>query len=310
MRQRERKYGLNLASVALALAIHGVIAALLFVSFRSTTQAPRAPVAAQVEPVKATMVSEAEIQKKLDDIKAREDAKKEEERKAEQRLEDAKREAEEAERKRQQEQKRIAELEKQRKAEQARLAKLKSEQEEKKKRQAEEAKKKALAEKARKEKLARQKAEAEKKRQAELARKRKLEAERKRKAEAERKLAEERHRREAELRAQLAEEQLERQVNAALGQYIPIIRQKVSRNWNQPPTAQSAGITARLKVRLSASGEVISAQIIKSSGDAVFDRSVENAVYKASPLPIPQERGVNEKFLNLELTFRPEDLIS
>lgn len=311
-------FGLTPRSIALSLAVHAVLAALLFVSLDWTPT--RKPMAGrpQPEPIKAAMVSEAEIERQLQEIRVSEEKKRLEEEKAKQRLADLQRQAKEAERKREAEQKRVAELERKKKAEQEqakqlalkrkteeeRLAKLKKEEQAKQDREAEE---KRQAELARKKKL-----EAEKKRQAELARKKKLEAERKRKAEVERerKLAEqERERREAALQAQLEAERVARLVDAARGQYVPIIRQKVSRNWNQPPNTRS-GIAARVQVRLSAGGEVINARIVKSSGDPIFDRSVENAVYKASPLPIPQERGINEQFRSLTLTFKPEDLIS
>jgi colicin import membrane protein len=311
-------FGLTPRSIALSLAVHAVLAALLFVSLDWTPT--RKPMAGrpQPEPIKAAMVSEAEIERQLQEIRVSEEKKRLEEEKAKQRLADLQRQAKEAERKREVEQKRVAELERKKKAEQEqakqlalkrkteedRLAKLKKEEQAKQDREAEE---KRQAELARKKKL-----EAEKKRQAELARKKKLEAERKRKAEVERerKLAEqERERREAALQAQLEAERVARLVDAARGQYVPIIRQKVSRNWNQPPNTRS-GIAARVQVRLSAGGEVINARIVKSSGDPIFDRSVENAVYKASPLPIPQERGINEQFRSLTLTFKPEDLIS
>ncbi len=325
-------FGLTPRSIALSLAVHAVLAALLFVSLDWTPT--RKPMAGrpQPEPIKAAMVSEAEIERQLQEIRASEEKKRLEEEKAKQRLADLQRQAKEAERKREAEQKRVAELERKKKAEQKRVAEL----ERKKKAEQEQAKQLALKRKTEEERLAKlkkeeqakqdreaeekrqaelarkKKLEAEKKRQAELARKKKLEAERKRKAEVERerKLAEqERERREAALQAQLEAERVARLVDAARGQYVPIIRQKVSRNWNQPPNTRS-GIAARVQVRLSAGGEVINARIVKSSGDPIFDRSVENAVYKASPLPIPQERGINEQFRSLTLTFKPEDLIS
>jgi colicin import membrane protein len=44
--------------------------------------------------------------------------------------------------------------------------------------------------------------------------------------------------------------------------------------------------------------------IIKSSGSAAFDRSVETAVYKAAPLPVPSG-GLFESFRTLRLNFKP-----
>ncbi len=48
------------------------------------------------------------------------------------------------------------------------------------------------------------------------------------------------------------------------------------------------------------------ADVVQSSGDPVFDRSVENAVYRASPLPLPDDSALFPYFRELEFTFRPE----
>ena len=62
-----------------------------------------------------------------------------------------------------------------------------------------------------------------------------------------------------------------------------------------------------MRVRLIPGGEVLEAKIVRSSGDAVFDRSVENAVQKASPLPLPENPELLEQFREIEFIFRPED---
>ncbi len=307
MREDVRKFGLTAKSFVYAVAVHAFIAALLLVSFNWGIKVPQQASVAAKEPVKATVVSEAEVAKQMEAIKAAEEKKKEEELQAKRRVEDLLRQASEAEERRKQEQQRLAELE-QKKKEMEVLE-----------REKEQAKAKALAEQRKQEELKKRR-EVEAQRKRELEEKRKAEAERKRKEEAERqkrlaeqerqrKLAEEKARREAELRAQVEAERRQRQLVAAQGQYIPIIRQKVARNWNVTVTGQN-DIEAEVNVRLTASGEVISVKLIRSSGNAVFDRSVENAVYKASPLPIPQERGVNEQFRDLNLKFKPIDLVS
>jgi colicin import membrane protein len=61
-----------------------------------------------------------------------------------------------------------------------------------------------------------------------------------------------------------------------------------------------------VRVRLVAGGEVLQATVVQSSGNAAFDRSVENAVYKASPLPIPDDKALFDYFRELEFKFRPE----
>ena len=93
---------------------------------------------------------------------------------------------------------------------------------------------------------------------------------------------------------------------AVADQYIALIRQKVSRNWARPPGSEK-GLQCTVMVKLAPGGEVIQATVVRSSGDAVFDRSVENAVYKASPLPLPQEADLFEYFREIEFLFNPEN---
>jgi colicin import membrane protein len=166
-------------------------------------------------------------------------------------------------------------------------------------RRLEEAEKQRLAE-------AEAKVEAEKKRKAEAEAKAKAEAERKRKAEAEAKAkaAEEQRRREAELQAQLAAEQEEARARSALSEYIPYIQDKVQRNWLRPPGSAS-GLTCLIKVRLIPGGDVVSATVVRSSGDPMFDRSVETAVLKASPLPLPADTSLFNHFREINFNFDP-----
>jgi colicin import membrane protein len=60
-----------------------------------------------------------------------------------------------------------------------------------------------------------------------------------------------------------------------------------------------------VEVRLIPSGDVVEAKIVRSSGNPAFDRSVEAAVFKASPLPVPPDREVVEKFRLLRFEFKP-----
>lgn len=332
MKPRARRIGLTSKSLLYAIVIHVVVGLLLVVNLDWPTHvaAPRSEPA----PVQASVVSEAEIQKQMAALEQEEQAEQRRQQEAQEKLEELLRQKQEeeqrlAELKERQEQERqeAEELAKRKEREAQELAKLKEQEEAEKRRQEEaERKRKEEAEKKRQEEAERKRREeAERKRQEEAERKRQEEAERKRREEEERKrkAEEERKRREAEeqrqrelaaererqLQEQLERERLQRRVDSARSQYIPMIRQKVSRNWNPTGSAMN-NIEAHVTVRLSQAGEVISARIIKSSGNQVFDRSVENAVYKASPLPIPQERGVNEEFRTLLLKFKPEDMIS
>lgn len=130
----------------------------------------------------------------------------------------------------------------------------------------------------------------------------KLEEQKKRKAQAE-----------AQLKESLAAEETEREEAARQARadefadkYRAIIRQKVSRNWVRPGST-GKGLQCTVRVRLLASGDVLEAKVVNSSGNSLFDRSVENAVRKASPLPIPQEKDLFDYFREIEFLFNPED---
>jgi colicin import membrane protein len=67
------------------------------------------------------------------------------------------------------------------------------------------------------------------------------------------------------------------------------------------------GLKCTIQVKLLSSGEVMDAVVVSSSGDPVFDRSAENAVRKASPLPVPQDKELfNKQFRVFSFVFKPE----
>ncbi|MGI9307625.1 MAG: cell envelope integrity protein TolA [Gammaproteobacteria bacterium] len=181
------------------------------------------------------------------------------------------------------------------------------------KRAADERQKKEKAEQQKKAEVERKKkAEADQKRKAETERKKKAEAEQQRKAEAERKAALEKERaaatqkaREAEMRAAMeAEEQLmAAQASGMLQQYAAMIQQRIERNWVRPASAKP-GIDCELVVTQIPGGEVTNVRVGRCNGDAAVVRSIEAAVYKASPLPEPPDQALFDR--TLKLYFKPE----
>ena len=131
-------------------------------------------------------------------------------------------------------------------------------------------------------------------------------------------LAEKRRRQRAiaSLQRQLAEEQAHRaaaaaaaaaaaKAQSAIARYKVLIRQKVEQNWVRPLDTRK-GMKCVVRVKLVQGGDVLEAEVVQSSGDPVFDRSVENAVYRASPLPLPDDSTLFPYFRELEFTFKPE----
>lgn len=155
-------------------------------------------------------------------------------------------------------------------------------------------------------------AEKKRRREAELQRSRD-EAERKRLEDVERQRAEnERKRQEAEeaerqrqFDREIAEEarRLEAMNSGALARYLYAIQQGIQRNWVRPPSAR-AGLECVVTVRQLPGGEVVGVTIGQCNGDAAVQRSIEAAVFKASPLPEPENPSLFDR--NLRITFKPE----
>ncbi|MEN8166710.1 MAG: cell envelope integrity protein TolA, partial [Pseudomonadota bacterium] len=126
----------------------------------------------------------------------------------------------------------------------------------------------------------------------------KREAEAKRKAAAAAQAA-----REKALQDQLAAEQNAREID----RYVMVIKQQVERSWLRPSNA-GKDLSCIVQVRLIPGGDVVpgGVSIIKSSGNGAFDRSVETAVYKAAPLPVPSG-NLFESFRTLRLNFKPNE---
>jgi colicin import membrane protein len=176
-------------------------------------------------------------------------------------------------------------------------ARREAEVEEKRKAEAA-AKRKAAEDKRKAEEAAKRKA-AEDKREAEAAAKRKQEEAEKRRVE------QQRQREEAELRAALAEEEelLALQQSDAMNQYQWQIQQRIERSWIRPPSAR-VGLSCELNVIQLPSGDVIDVRVGRCNGDAVVIRSLEAAVLRASPLPVPSDPRLYSR--NLRMLFEPQ----
>jgi len=209
----------------------------------------------------------------------------------------AQEQAKQAEQKQQQEKIKLAELEdqkqkveEQRKAEELKLAQAQKKRLDDEKKRAEAQKKKVEAEKKRKQDEAKAKAIEEAKRkkeeQAKLA-----EA-----AAAQQKVDEE---------AQAAQAS---QVNAEVDKYVVLVQQKIQRNWLVQDSVPPGSYTT-VVARIAPGGVVLSVRLVESSGSAGLDRASVDAVYKASPLPVPQDSAAFDRFRELRLKLRPDEIL-
>ena len=279
----------NPRAVIYAVLMHLVLLLLLVFSLDWT---PKAIKPGTNKPIQAQLVDSSKLQAIEEKKQAEQRRVEDDKRKAEAEVERKKKAEQDKKRKAETDRKKKVEQDKKQKAEAARKKKV--EQDKKRKADAER-KKKVEQDKKRK-------VEAERKKKAEQDKKRKAEAERKKKAAAEaasRKAAEE------SLQAQLAEEAAQARAESALSQYIPYIQDKIQRNWLRP-AGSPKGLSCLILVKLIPGGEVVDARVVRSSGDALFDRSVETAVLKASPLPLPEDAAMFKYFREINFNFKPD----
>lgn len=87
--------------------------------------------------------------------------------------------------------------------------------------------------------------------------------------------------------------------------YKGLINNKISRNWVYLDS-YGKGLVCVIQIRLLPSGDVLSANVIQSSGNIAFDRSAESAALKASPLPVPKNTDLFQReFRTVNLKFNP-----
>lgn len=82
------------------------------------------------------------------------------------------------------------------------------------------------------------------------------------------------------------------------------IQAAIRSNWIEPPIS-TTGLEALIRINVNPGGEVTSAQVVKSSGNSLFDRSAEIAVLKASPIPIPNNPKYYQFIKEFNINFRP-----
>jgi colicin import membrane protein len=138
-------------------------------------------------------------------------------------------------------------------------------------------------------------------------------------AEKKKKVAEEKRRKQAEEKAKKAEahqllqdglvtemrEKEAHRISGVVNKHIGMIGQRIRRYWIEPANA-TQGMECILRVILLSNGDVKKVSIVKSSGNANFDRSASSAVYKAAPWPHPGDPKVVAMFKDFKFVFRPQ----
>ncbi|MGM3388451.1 cell envelope integrity protein TolA [Stutzerimonas stutzeri] len=315
----------------LAVGLHVIIFAMLFVSFAMTPDLPPSKpiVQATLYQLKSQSQAKTQTNQKIAGEAQKTSAKQYEaeqmeQRKVEQQRQAAAQAAEQkkaeearkaevakaqaakaAEAKKAEETKKAAEQKKQ-----AEIAKKKAADEAAKKKADDEAKKKAAAEAAKKKAAE----EAKKKAAAEAAKKKAAEeAKKKAAAEAARKAAEDKK---AQALAELLSEDTQRQQAMAdtqgdqvAGDFDDLIRMRAAEGWTRPPSARN-NMSVSLRVNMLPDGTITAVSVSRSSGDTPFDNSAVAAVKNIGRLTEMQGLSAQEfqPYRSFTMTFTPEDL--
>jgi colicin import membrane protein len=125
------------------------------------------------------------------------------------------------------------------------------------------------------------------------------------KAMAEQQRALEEQRRERELRALIAKREAaakQKALETWIGQIQNRIRSRIPVHVAEDVPGNPEAV---FNVSLLPNAEVLNVRMRKSSGNRAYDEAVERAILAASPLPMPSDRSLFQR--QLELTFRPKD---
>lgn len=280
----------NAVPFSLSVLMHIAVGALFVISLEFTPKTPR-QMQPEVNVIEAVTVDESKIKYELDKLKKAEQRKKDEEDRHQRELES---DAQRAKRQRETEEQHLAELKKKKELEKQNLTQL-------------EKKKKADTE------LAAKQQEHLKKLQKdndELALKKKQEQQELDKIAMQRKMeteqAAERERQDA-LKKQQERERAEKDVVAkkAVGEFTALIKAKVESVWIKP-TNFAPGSACTVSVKLIPTGDVVDSKLSNCSGGDIFSRSVETAVQKASPLPVPKDPVAFDRMRDIDFLFKPQ----
>ena len=299
-------------AIALSIGFHLVLIAAILINFHFSDNTNLVKQADLAKTVKAEIIDQQQLDAQKNRKKKEQEARRKRELEKQNKEKQAKAREEEKKRKQVEEKKRKIAQEKKKQAEAKRIAEAKTQAEQKKQqrealkkqqevKKQEELKKQLAAEKQKK--LAEEKRKREEKIAREAEQKR-LEAERLKQEADKRRLAEEdKKRRQQELNEKLKAEESQRRLNTLRDAYILAIKQKIERNWVRP-----TGITempdCEVRVKQGPGGIILEVSFgTCPGGSKTYRSSIENAVFKAEPLPKPGDPSLFERELIFQFQF-------
>lgn len=296
MKNRKERYG---QGFLFSFVVHGVLILLLIFSIQPGVNQHSVP-AAKGEIVQATVVDDKLVEAEVKRLETQENQQKEEVQKAIH-----------AKQEREKEQAKLNQLKKElavaKREEEARLAEIKLAKEKERKqletlRQEKEKEQKRLA-------ALDERRQEEQDRAAQLRLEREKEEKKQQELEARRK-SEETKKMAAQKAADTERLAAQRRsfLNSELARYQGLFRDKVNQAWIRAP-GLPPGLVCMLEIRLLPDGTVAGVQVVSTSGNLAFDQSAEAAVQKASPLPVPEEPELMEKFRHFTFEFKPPEAV-
>ena len=69
--------------------------------------------------------------------------------------------------------------------------------------------------------------------------------------------------------------------------YLDTLRDRLRQNWFLPVWIDKQGLNAQVLIRIDATGILREFKLVKSSGNAQFDKAVKQAVQQSQPFPLP-----------------------
>lgn len=97
-------------------------------------------------------------------------------------------------------------------------------------------------------------------------------------------------------------------MEGVVNKYKARILQAIGREW-VVPTHVDKRLTCELEIRLDPGGKVMEVIVTHSSGDELLDRSARAAVFRASPLPVPEDILSFQPFRHFVLKVKPENIL-
>ena len=82
-------------------------------------------------------------------------------------------------------------------------------------------------------------------------------------------------------------------LDQARAQWARTLQKAIQRHW-RPPTIEIADAACYIRITQSTAGVVLGAALVRSCGSSAADAAILDAVWKSSPLPLPDNPAVFE----------------